>query len=126
LRWLWLVEFVAIHAALLRIVHLLLLWGWHRSYACFDRSGPAQLSKKRRNVRTRTPLSAPGKPALKGAESMSKMPPVPPEQRSNKGPGSDPNVVIEDKIPGRENFDTQGRHGNIKQNTTNQGYQQDR
>jgi hypothetical protein len=37
---------------------------------------------------------------------MSKMPPVPPEQRSNKGPGSDPNVVIEDKIPGRENFDT--------------------
>jgi hypothetical protein len=57
---------------------------------------------------------------------MSKLPPVPPEQRSNKGPGSDPNVVIEDKIPGRENFDTQGRHGNIKQNTTNQGYQQDR
>ena len=38
---------------------------------------------------------------------MSKMPPVPPEQRSNKGPGSDPNVVVEEKIPGRENFDTQ-------------------
>ena len=59
-------------------------------------------------------------------KSMSKMPRVPPEQRSNKGPGSDPNVVVEEKIPGRENFDTQGRHGNIKQNTTNQGYQQDR
>jgi hypothetical protein len=57
---------------------------------------------------------------------VSKMPPVPPEQGSNKGPGSDPNVVIEDNIPGRENFDTQGRHGNIKQNTTNKGYQQDR
>ena len=32
----------------------------------------------------------------------------------------------EENIPGRENFDTQGRQGNIKQNTTNQGYQQDR
>jgi hypothetical protein len=49
-----------------------------------------------------------------------------PSQRSNKGPGSDPNVVAEEKVPGRENFDPQGRHGNIKQNTTNQGYQQDR
>jgi hypothetical protein len=58
--------------------------------------------------------------------TMSKMPPVPPEQRSNKGPGSDPKVEVEERIPGRENFDTQGRHGNIKQNTTNQGYQQDR
>jgi hypothetical protein len=49
-----------------------------------------------------------------------------PEQRSNKGPGSDPKFQIEEEIPGRENFDQQGRHGNIKQNTTNQGYQQDR
>jgi hypothetical protein len=56
----------------------------------------------------------------------SKMPPVPPEQRSNKGPGSDPEFQAEEKIPGQENFDQQGRHGNIKQNTTNQGYQQDR
>jgi hypothetical protein len=56
---------------------------------------------------------------------MSKMPPVPPEQRSNKGPGSD-RFRKEEEIPGRENFDQQGRHGNIKQNTTNQGYQQDR
>jgi hypothetical protein len=51
---------------------------------------------------------------------MSKMPPVPPEQRSDKGPGSD------EKSRGRENFETQGRQGNVKQNTTNQGYQQDR
>jgi hypothetical protein len=57
---------------------------------------------------------------------MSKMPPVPPEQRSNKGPGSDPKFEVDENIPGRENFDTQGRQGNIKQNTTNQGYQQDR
>jgi hypothetical protein len=57
---------------------------------------------------------------------MTKMPPVPPEQRSNKGPGSDPNFQVEEEISGRENFDQQGRHGNIKQNTTNQGYQQDR
>jgi hypothetical protein len=57
---------------------------------------------------------------------MSKMPPVPPEQRSNKGPGSDPNFQIKEEIPDRENFDQQGHHGNIKQNTTNQGYQQDR
>jgi hypothetical protein len=57
---------------------------------------------------------------------MSKMPPVPPEQRSNKGRGSVPKFNLKDECPGRENFDEQGRHGNIKQNTTNQGYQQDR
>jgi hypothetical protein len=57
---------------------------------------------------------------------MTKMPPVPPEQRSDKGPGSDPKIETDEKVHGRENFDTQGRHGNIKQNTTNQGYQQDR
>ncbi|CCD95940.1 conserved hypothetical protein [Bradyrhizobium sp. ORS 375] len=57
---------------------------------------------------------------------MSKLPPVPPEQRSDKGPGSDPKISVEDNVAGRENFDTQGRQGNLKQNTTNQGYQQDR
>jgi hypothetical protein len=59
-------------------------------------------------------------------QPMTKMPPVPPEQRSNKGPGADPKIDVEENVPGRENFDSQGRHGNIKQNTTNQGYQQDR
>ncbi|MGX1167056.1 hypothetical protein AB7M16_003322 [Bradyrhizobium sp. USDA 372] len=44
---------------------------------------------------------------------MSKMPPIPQEQRSHKGPGSDPAVEVEEKVPGREDFDTQGRHGNI-------------
>ncbi|WP_182915279.1 hypothetical protein [Rhodopseudomonas palustris] len=57
---------------------------------------------------------------------MSKLPPIPPEQRSDKGPGSDPQVEAKDTVPGRENFDSQGRQGNIKQNTTNKGYQQDR
>jgi hypothetical protein len=57
---------------------------------------------------------------------MAKMPPVPPEQRSNKGPGSDPKTEPDENVPGRENYDSQGRHGNIKQNTTNQGHQQDR
>jgi len=57
---------------------------------------------------------------------MAKLPPVPPEQRSDKGPGSDPKIEVEETVPGRENFDKQGRQGNIKQNTTNQGYQQDR
>jgi hypothetical protein len=57
---------------------------------------------------------------------MTKMPPIPEEQRSHKGPRSDPSTSVKDESPGRENFDEQGRHGNIKQNTTNQGYQQDR
>lgn len=39
------------------------------------------------------------------------MPPVPPEQRSDKGPGSDPRTETDEKVSGRENFDTQVRHG---------------
>ena len=57
---------------------------------------------------------------------MSKMPPVPPENRSKKGPGGGPEVPAKEQVPDRENFDQQGRHGNIHQNTHNQGYQQDR
>jgi hypothetical protein len=57
---------------------------------------------------------------------MSKMPPIPPANRSPKGPGADPKVNTEEQVPERENFDQQGRHGNIHQNTHNQGYQQDR
>ncbi len=58
----------------------------------------------------------------------SKMPPVPPANRSDKGTG-------EAKEPARdtsphnarpENLAQQDRQGNTKQNTTNQGYQQDR
>lgn len=56
-----------------------------------------------------------------------KMPPVPSEQRSPKGPGDDTRPDADtaiDKQP--ENLDQEGRSGNIKQNTTNVGYQQDR
>jgi hypothetical protein len=58
---------------------------------------------------------------------MTKMPPVPPANRSPKGTGSDPAVSVDEtKTDSRENLAEQGRQGNIKQNTTNQGYQQDR
>jgi hypothetical protein len=58
---------------------------------------------------------------------MTKMPPVPPANRSRKGIGSEPETSSRDAKPGLpENLTEQGRQGNIKQNTTNQGYQQDR
>lgn len=57
---------------------------------------------------------------------MSKMPPVHRSSEVQKDLAVIPKSIPEMKIPGRENFDSQGRHGNIKQNTTNQGYQQDR
>jgi hypothetical protein len=58
---------------------------------------------------------------------MTKMPPVPPDNRSPKGTGSEPKVSDDPKPNDRpQNLGEQGRHGNIKQNTTNQGYQQDR
>lgn len=56
-----------------------------------------------------------------------KMPPVPPEQRSPKGPGSSPQASKEDPAKSSErNLREQGHQGNIYQNTHNQGYQQDR
>jgi len=63
---------------------------------------------------------------------MSSYPPVPPAARSPKGPGSDPATVEkttrEDARPvqRKTNLEDQGDPGNIAQNTTNQGYQQDR
>jgi hypothetical protein len=58
------------------------------------------------------------------------MPPVPEDQRTPKGPGSDPAVDesqgVSDTESRKRNLAEQGRQGNIKQNTTNQGYQQDR
>lgn len=57
------------------------------------------------------------------------LPPVPPQNQSNKGPGEhrtiDPNATTGDNKQQR-NLAEQGRQGNIKQNTTNQGFQQDR
>lgn len=57
-----------------------------------------------------------------------KMPPVPPGNRSPMGPGGAPETPA-DTAPEKaapQNLEEQGRHGNIKQNTTHQGYQQDR
>jgi hypothetical protein len=58
-----------------------------------------------------------------------KIPPVPPENRSSKGTG-DPKEIARDQTPhgGKrvQNPEQQAQQGNIKQNTTNQGYQQDR
>jgi hypothetical protein len=63
----------------------------------------------------------------------SKVPPVPPQNRSPKGTG-DPKERARDQVPRgkqgvqnvEQNVEGQGEQGNIKQNTTNQGYQQDR
>ncbi|MGE5503294.1 MAG: hypothetical protein ACM31L_02620 [Actinomycetota bacterium] len=57
-------------------------------------------------------------------------PPVPPAGRSDKGPGGDAQADIRGKGKGAdgppENLAEQDRQGNTRQNTTNQGYQQDR
>lgn len=54
----------------------------------------------------------------------SHMPPVPPANRSNKAPGSDPesNQDTSVKHPIPKNAAEQGETANIKQNTTNKGY----
>jgi hypothetical protein len=59
---------------------------------------------------------------------MTNMPPVPRASRTPKGPESEPHLKKDDNKPDdrQRNLDQQGRQGNIKQNTTNQGYQQDR
>ena len=58
----------------------------------------------------------------------SRPPPVPPAGRSPKGPGDPGTVTKDDAKPPKapENLAQQDRQGNIKQNTTHQGYQQDR
>jgi hypothetical protein len=52
-----------------------------------------------------------------------KPPPVPPENRSHKGKGSDPVPGVSDTAEKaeRQNLDSQGRYANTKQNTTSQG-----
>lgn len=65
--------------------------------------------------------------------SKAHMPPVPPANRSDKGPGGDDRVDpaaaenAEARGGGKGgNAAEQGRAGNIAQNTTNDGHQQDR
>ncbi|QOG19256.1 MULTISPECIES: hypothetical protein [Bradyrhizobium] len=58
-----------------------------------------------------------------------KMPPVPPANQSTKGTGDSKQAAADQAAHGQQraqNPDQQGQQGNIKQNTTNQGYQQDR
>src|SRR3954454_22076102 len=58
--------------------------------------------------------------------TMNKLPPVPPAQRSPKGPGSGLDADAAHPPGAPENLSEQDRQGNIRQNTTNQGHQQDR
>ena len=61
--------------------------------------------------------------------TQSRMPPVPPDNRSDKGPQQKhehaPQDTSREKGP-PDNLAQQGRQGNIDQNTHHQGYQQDR
>lgn len=64
---------------------------------------------------------------------MSKAPPIPPEQRAFKGQkpdieGKGGDADVQSNEPGNAdvNLHEQGRYGNIKQNTTHDGLQQDR
>jgi hypothetical protein len=62
---------------------------------------------------------------------MPHLPPVPSANRSPKGPTDSPDVPTDTAVDKKDhvrqrNLGQQGRQGNIKQNTTNQGYQQDR
>ncbi len=61
---------------------------------------------------------------------MSKhIPPVPPAGRSSKGPAGRPESAQADTAAAESppaNLKEQGQPGNTRQNTTHQGYQQDR
>jgi hypothetical protein len=57
--------------------------------------------------------------------TSSHLPPVPPANRSQKGPGNDPEVSNDTsaKQPERHhNVGEEGETANIKQNTTNKGF----
>ena len=57
---------------------------------------------------------------------MTKKPPVPDANRSPKGTGSAPEPHDDTRKKETENLAQEDDQGNIKQNTTNQGHQQDR
>src|ERR1700730_15477296 len=63
--------------------------------------------------------------ALRSKLMSSHMPPVPPANRSPKGPGgSDPKIAQDTSLKHEEprNTSEQGETANIKQNTTNEGF----
>ncbi|BBK30070.1 hypothetical protein EDC65_4684 [Stella humosa] len=58
-----------------------------------------------------------------------KMPPIPPANRTDKGPaGPDDATLSPEKLQEQapRDSDQRGQEANIRQNTTHQGYQQDR
>jgi hypothetical protein len=58
---------------------------------------------------------------------MTKKPPIPEKERSPKAHGDE--RTVQKQVPDRqppENLKEQGHPGNLRQNTRNQGYQQDR
>ena len=61
---------------------------------------------------------------------MKRQPPVPPANRSPKGPGSapadKPSDIARKPDKRKRHLEEQGRQGNTHQNTHHQGYQQDR
>jgi hypothetical protein len=73
---------------------------------------------------------APGLPLIgkDGDHMTTKPPPVPPANRSDKGPGSATEAPVSQGRTGAQTKDPDkvGQAGNTKVNTTNQGYQQDR
>ena len=57
----------------------------------------------------------------------SKTPPIPPANRSDKGPGGSAHADVGESTSKQQlNPDKQGQQANSKINTTNQGLQQDR
>lgn len=66
--------------------------------------------------------------------SKSHLPPVPPANRAPMGGSANPHagddmpaeVAKDNEESKNRNLSIQGRQGNIKENTTNQGHQQDR
>ena len=66
--------------------------------------------------------------ATHGEPMTTKPPPVPPANRSDKGPGSATEAPLSQGRAGAQTKDPDkvGQAGNAKVNTTNQGYQQDR
>jgi hypothetical protein len=57
---------------------------------------------------------------------MNKPSPVPPDNRTPKGTGTDPKPDTGSHAKGTKNPDQQDQSANTKQNATHQGYQQDR
>jgi hypothetical protein len=91
----------------------------------------ARRAATHRTARERTTAGEIGFTANVGTSPMrAHPPPVPPEQRSPFA-GDAAHNTADEKQGNRgtqrdRNLAEQGRQGNIKQNTTNQGYQQDR